>query len=116
MDARKQPSTFLIMGLISMHRKTRDSLLCLLLLNKGFTPLLAASSYGHLPFVDLLILHGADLHLANIEGATPLMMAAKSCHLEVVKLLVERGAVVELVVTRQEAQLLLKLLSLVILR
>jgi ankyrin repeat protein len=45
--------------------------------------------------VDLLILRGADLHLANNYGSTALMMAAKIGHFEVVKFLVEKGAVVD---------------------
>jgi ankyrin repeat protein len=33
--------------------------------NHGFTSLTLAAQEGHLPLVDLLVLRGADLHLAN---------------------------------------------------
>ena len=45
--------------------------------------------------VDLLVLHGADLNLANNQGATPLNMAAQNGQLKAFKFLVERGAVVD---------------------
>ena len=42
----------------------------------GATPLLLASMTADLPFMRLLIKHGADPRIANVDGATPLMAAA----------------------------------------
>ena len=52
--------------------------------NTGFTPLLYASQNGHLPLVDLLVLRGADLNLADDEEVRPLRMAV---HVETVEFL-----------------------------
>jgi hypothetical protein len=60
-----------------------------------FSSLYLAAQQGHLPLVDLLIIRGADLNLANIEGAIPMIMATVKVHLEVIKFLVEKGAVVD---------------------
>jgi hypothetical protein len=79
-DNGKQLSAFLITGLISIQRTSWDLLLFPVLLKKA---------------VDLLVLCGADLNLANIEGSIPLMKAAQNGHLEIVKLIVEKEAVVE---------------------
>jgi hypothetical protein len=69
------------MGLMSMQKTRRDSPLFsgLLLMARcriEATPFFFAAQNGHLPLVDLLILCGAIIHLANIQGVAPLMIAA----------------------------------------
>jgi uncharacterized protein len=45
------------------------------MLNIGVTPLIRAAKAGDIPVVKLLLAHGADANLPNINGDTPLMAA-----------------------------------------
>ena len=56
------------------------------------TALQAAASFGHLPIVQYLLQHGADLHKTDNRGLTVLHGAAQNGHIAVVRYLVEQGA------------------------
>uniref|UniRef100_T1IU24 Uncharacterized protein n=1 Tax=Strigamia maritima TaxID=126957 RepID=T1IU24_STRMM len=59
------------------------------------TPLMEASSCGHVDIVRLLIAHGADVNAQSSSGNTPLMYACAAGYEEVVKVLLEAGSNVE---------------------
>lgn len=66
-------------------------------LDHGLAPLHWASMQGHKEVVELLLTHGADLHLDRMDAhcvavGTPLHCAAFMGHLDIVKLLIARGA------------------------
>lgn len=61
------------------------------------TPLSNAAVNGHLPVVNFLIKHKADLGVRNRRGETALMLAARFGHAEVVKVLLNHGADVNLI-------------------
>ena len=56
------------------------------------TILCCACGYGNLEMVNLLLDHGADVNLADINGVTPLRQAVKNGYTEIVKLLLEHKA------------------------
>ena len=56
-----------------------------------YTPLICASSEGHLACVLTLLQAGADPLLANNYGSLPIHMAAKHNHHKVVRILIEEG-------------------------
>jgi ankyrin repeat protein len=60
--------------------------------NKGFTPLIIASDFHHLPFVAYLISKGANVNAKTAKNRTALYRAAKEGDSPLVKLLVENGA------------------------
>jgi ankyrin repeat protein len=43
---------------------------------EGTTPLFLAAKTGDIPFIEILLKHGADPHITNLNDVTPLMMAA----------------------------------------
>lgn len=49
------------------------------------TPLMEASSAGHIEIIELLIRHGADVNAQSSTGNTPLMYACAGGHVEAVK-------------------------------
>ncbi len=55
-------------------------------------PLEMAAAYGHLPFVQYLLEHGAQVDKRNIVDATALASAAGRGHKEIIKLLLDKGA------------------------
>ncbi|KAF1318972.1 Tkl protein kinase, partial [Globisporangium splendens] len=55
-----------------------------------------AAQRGHLPIVELLLVHGADVNKKVDGGSTALIEAAAEGHFEVVKCLCENGASLEL--------------------
>ncbi|MFH2064371.1 MAG: ankyrin repeat domain-containing protein [Pseudomonadota bacterium] len=57
----------------------------------GKTPLILASSWGHLDIMELLIEKGANVNVER-QGWTPLISAAASGHVKGVKLLLSKGA------------------------
>ncbi|XP_046405893.1 uncharacterized protein LOC124170897 isoform X3 [Ischnura elegans] len=59
------------------------------------TPLMEASSAGHVEVVRLLINHGADVNAQSSSGNTPLMYACAGGHEEVVRVLLSANAKVE---------------------
>lgn len=63
---------------------------------EGRTPLFAAVESQRLPEVTLLLLHGAQVELADHEGITPLHLAAAG-HQEMIDLLLHHGANLETV-------------------
>lgn len=58
----------------------------------GYTPLIKAVLSGSIPAVELLILNGAKLSLADFDGRTPLHHATIQNNLKLVCLLLKRGA------------------------
>lgn len=58
----------------------------------GRTPLIWASSHGHLELAKLLVGHGADISLPDKLGNTPLLTAVQEGHFQVAQLLVDSGA------------------------
>lgn len=50
---------------------------------------------GNASMVELLLQHGADIHLKDYLGCTPLQTACHSNHLDVVRVLLSRGASVD---------------------
>ncbi|CAH0026868.1 unnamed protein product [Clonostachys rhizophaga] len=58
----------------------------------GRTPLIWASSHGHLELAKLLVGHRADISLPDKLGNTPLLAAVQEGHLQVAQLLVDSGA------------------------
>jgi ankyrin repeat protein len=57
-----------------------------------WTPLHAASAFGHVEVARALIDHGADVTARAIDGHTPLHEASGKGHIDVVRFLVEHGA------------------------
>ena len=56
----------------------------------GITPLMCAATQGHLPAVDFLIQHGADVNMINNEyECTALFFAAECGHTDIVQLLLQ---------------------------
>ncbi|KAF8482389.1 ankyrin repeat protein [Russula ochroleuca] len=55
------------------------------------TPLYRASEYGRLEAVEVLLGHGADLHIQR-KYQNPLQVARSKGHVEVVQLLLMHGA------------------------
>ena len=53
----------------------------------GATALMKASLWCHLPVVQLLLLHGADVGACDTDGWTAFKLAAEKGHLEVCRLL-----------------------------
>eukprot|EP00698_Gefionella_okellyi_P023395 TRINITY_DN7985_c0_g1_i1.p1 TRINITY_DN7985_c0_g1~~TRINITY_DN7985_c0_g1_i1.p1 ORF type:complete len:2097 (+),score=350.14 TRINITY_DN7985_c0_g1_i1:158-6448(+) len=62
----------------------------------GWTPLHFACLNGHKKTARLLVLHGADVNKANLDGNTPLHLAASANKAEVVQMLLESSADVRL--------------------
>jgi hypothetical protein len=62
----------------------------------GHRPLTAAISQGHLPVLELLIEHGADVNAYATVGYTPLMFAAFTGDVTAARLLIKAGADVNL--------------------
>ncbi|PAA46589.1 hypothetical protein BOX15_Mlig028949g3 [Macrostomum lignano] len=58
----------------------------------GLSPILAASSNGHLDVVRCLVKNGANINDLNLDGQTPLILAAKNGHQPLLRLLVNYGA------------------------
>ena len=61
----------------------------------GWTPLIAAASYGWIDPVKELIAAGANIDKADIEGCTALLVAAMKGFTRVVKVLIEAGSDVD---------------------
>ena len=59
---------------------------------KLFTPLLIAATNGHIDVVRVLLIHGANPNIQNVDGVTPLHNSIFEGHVETVKLLLEYGA------------------------
>src|SRR5437868_8471578 len=59
---------------------------------KGWTPLMAASTFGHADIVKLLLGAGADVNVKLPDGATPLYQAAASGNKEIVEALLAANA------------------------
>eukprot|EP00927_Polykrikos_kofoidii_P044447 TRINITY_DN38409_c0_g1_i1.p1 TRINITY_DN38409_c0_g1~~TRINITY_DN38409_c0_g1_i1.p1 ORF type:complete len:980 (+),score=104.84 TRINITY_DN38409_c0_g1_i1:84-3023(+) len=60
----------------------------------GWTPLIAASSAGHFPVVELLLDACSTVDATASDGFTPLLEACTSGHEQIVSLLLSRGAMV----------------------
>jgi len=60
--------------------------------NDGVTPLFISSLKGHLPVVECLIKHGADVNQARNDGVTPLLVSSQEGNLPVVQYLIKHGA------------------------
>jgi ankyrin repeat protein len=73
------------------------------------TPLICGAMTGQVKAVQLLLRHGADVNLREINGWTPLMYAAVENHIEIVKLLLEAGADVKIEALNQEGETALTL-------
>jgi ankyrin repeat protein len=58
----------------------------------SYTPLMRASTEGHLLVVEYLVSKGANINSRTVYGATPLMCAAVSGHKTVVESLIRFGA------------------------
>ena len=56
------------------------------------TPLHAACANSHIPVVELLVDHGADIEKTNESSATPLIAAVRANDLSVIRLLLDAGA------------------------
>lgn len=56
------------------------------------TPLRAACYDGHLDIVKYLVLHGADIEIANRHGHTCLMIACYKGHFKIARFLLAKGA------------------------
>lgn len=65
---------------------------CNLRSTSGFTPLMQASTRGHIAVVNLLLRAGADPNLATRDGWTPLHRAIANRHHAIVRLLIGAGA------------------------
>lgn len=61
----------------------------------GATPLIVGARNGCIPFVRLLIEHGADVNAENENGRTALSYAAENGHVSVLEALHEHGANIE---------------------
>lgn len=57
----------------------------------GDTALVLAAQLGHADIVSVLLEHGADPNLANLEGDTPLSVAAEQGHDKIVAMLLAKG-------------------------
>ncbi|MEG6586703.1 ankyrin repeat domain-containing protein, partial [Dendrosporobacter sp. 1207_IL3150] len=58
----------------------------------GFTPLMAAASFGRVEVIDLLIRQGAAVNAKDRDEQTALMKAVRYNHTDAVKLLLQAGA------------------------
>ncbi|QJW46867.1 ankyrin repeat domain-containing protein [bacterium BFN5] len=58
----------------------------------GFTPLMAAASFGRLEMINYLIEHGADVNAKDKDGQTALMKAVAYNYPQAAKLLLQAGA------------------------
>ena len=56
------------------------------------TPIMEASRCGHENIVKLLIQHGGEINLQDIEGKTALLFAMENNHDNISKTLIENGA------------------------
>ena len=61
-------------------------------INKGFTPLLLASEYGHYKCIELLINNGAIVDKVDNDGNTSLILASKNGYYKCIELLIKNGA------------------------
>lgn len=59
---------------------------------ENLTPLMFAVFYGTLRHVEILLNHGADVHLSTENGHTALYFAVRQRNLNCVRLLIEHGA------------------------
>jgi len=60
--------------------------------DRGITPLLCATRYGHLALIEVLIERGADVNGVGPWGISPLMEAAARNKMDAASLLLKRGA------------------------
>ncbi|CAG2212473.1 unnamed protein product [Mytilus edulis] len=65
--------------------------------NDGYTPLTAATSRGHVPLIELLILNGTDVDKLDDCGKAPIMYACENGDLHTVKCLVSNGASITII-------------------
>ncbi|KAJ7336844.1 hypothetical protein DFH08DRAFT_749106, partial [Mycena albidolilacea] len=73
--------------------ETVKFLLAVLPVQQAHSPELAAASYyGHLEMVKLLVQHGADVNAVDESSGSPLEAAAYGGHIDVVQFLIEVGA------------------------
>lgn len=56
-----------------------------------WTPIHIASKHGHLQCVNILLAHGADVNVQDVDGVTPLMMAVQENHPDVCDRLIQNG-------------------------
>lgn len=66
---------------------------------QGISPVAYAAYLGHLPLLDLAILHKAELNVTNKAGSTPLTLAARHKRTKVAVKLLEAGASVDMMNT-----------------
>ncbi len=64
---------------------------------EGITPLIAATSKGHLPIVEMLIKYKADVNKPTKDGITALYYAAQLGYFEIVQLLLQKGAKIDVI-------------------
>lgn len=74
-----------------------------------WSPLMIASSEGHIAIVDELLKGSADLHIKDFDGNTALMLAALNGHTDVIVMLHEKGADINTVNKDKRNALLLTL-------
>lgn len=88
--------------LLSLAVRRRNSSLVRLLIDegarvnsiaedRGTSPLMEAAGHGELPYVRMLLEHGADLHQQSKTGQNALILAASEGHTDVVAELVKHG-------------------------
>ncbi|GBG55292.1 hypothetical protein SPFL3102_00718 [Sporomusaceae bacterium FL31] len=61
-------------------------------ISDGFTPLMAAASFGRLEIINFLIEHGADVNAKDKDGQTALMKAVAYNYPQAAKILLQAGA------------------------
>ena len=72
------------------------TILFLVCLQDGGTPLFVACQCNHQDVVEELLNHGADIHSQMIDGATSLFITAQNGHFKLLKYLISQGADVNL--------------------